>query len=304
MASFGTRIKQMRRAVNLTQKELVERLANAGYPVGQPLISFIENDKRMPPYHGLSAFAKVLQVDQSELFRLAGYSLPSQQIHQSKTDIFFRSHTDPEPSLFDERLYAIEQRAGPRYILYPVESYVSRPPEQIQRQQEAGRSSLAFWQQRRAVFEQHLRNGQAAYHLHSIPDLLQLDEARGVETNWHCIALLRALQNDLRRFPAFHMGLAPAGLNLAFFLKQHETEPTGVIAAYPRNWGYRPTRYLEGLYTTDAVVVNGLLEEFLALWHDPATLTDRAAVDEWLDQQCARLASQGSDPPPEARVVG
>jgi hypothetical protein len=221
-----------------------------------------------------------------------------------------RSHkTEPidrvEPSAFDQRLYTTEQRPGARYVLYPVESYVSRSRAQIERQEAVGRCSSVFWRQRRAQFEQHLHNGDAAYHLHSMPDLLQFDAGRGIMSNAHIVELLRSLQDDLRRYPTFHLGLVPASLNLAFFLKLSDNEPVGVIAAYPRNWGYRPTTYLEGLYMTDVTVVNALLDEFLAIWHDSATLTTRAVIDQWLDDQCARLSHLDAQPPHESiKTVG
>src|SRR6266508_4464919 len=111
MASFGARVREMRRAVPLTQKDLVERLANAGYTVTQPLISLIENDHRKPPYYGVMALANVLEADPHDLLQLAGYPPPIRVTHQSTTDVFFRGRDDPEPSAFDQRIFAIEQRA-------------------------------------------------------------------------------------------------------------------------------------------------------------------------------------------------
>jgi len=303
MASFGARIRELRKAIPLTQEELVERLANAGYTVGQPLISFIENDRRKPPYHGVMALASVLQADPYDLLQLAGYSPPLRVTHQSTTDVFFRGRDEPEPSAFDERIFAIEQRLGTRYVLYPVESYVTRPYSQIARQEALGRCSTEFWRQRRAVFEQHLSAGGAAYHLHSMPDLLQLDTGRGVTSNLEIVHVLRALQNDLRTYSTFHLGLAPAGLNLSFFLKLSDHTPIGIIAAYPRNWGYRPTNYLEGLCVEDATVIHALFDEFLAIWEDSATLTKRDEVDQWIEEQCARLSDPDSHLG-DAKVVG
>lgn len=300
MASFGARIRSKRTAIPLTQQELVDRLADAGYVITQPLVSLIENGKRKPPYRGLIALAQVLQLDLDELLRLAGYAPPPRIPYQLPADVFFRGRDDPEPSPFDLRLLTIEQSPGERYVLYPVESYVSRPAAQIARQEALGRCSVAFWRQRRDVFEEHLRRGAVAYHLHSMPDLLQLDAGRGVTCTAHIVELLRALQSDLRRYSTFHLGLAPASLNLAFTLKSNDATAIAIIAAYPRSWNYRPTTYLEGLCITDGSVVRSLLDQFLAIWHDAATLTKHADVEQWLEDQCARLLSADSQSPSSA----
>lgn len=295
MASFGARIRQIRRAVTMTQRALVERLAEAGYTVGQPLISLIENDHRTPPYHGVMALAKVLEVNPHELLQLANYPAPTPVIHLSTTDVFFRGHNDPEPSAFDQRIFEIEQRGEARYVLYPVESYVTRPSAQIKRQELIGRCSFSFWQQRRAVFEQHLRKGAPAYHLHSMTDLLEPDEGRGVVTNIQIVELLQTLQRDLQTFPSFHLGLMPASLNLSFFLSLGDRDSTGIIAAYPRNWNYRPESYLEGLCVNDRVVVNALFDEFLAIWHDSATITKRDELNRWIEDESERLLKAETD---------
>jgi transcriptional regulator with XRE-family HTH domain len=294
MASFGARIREARRAVPLTQKGLIERLADAGYTVSQPLISLIENDRRKPPYHGVMALATVLEANAYDLLQLAGYPPPLRVTRRSTTDVFFRGRDDPEPSTFDQRIFEIEQRPGDRYVLYPVESYVTRPSSQIARQESLGRCSSAFWRRRRAIFEQHLTNGGVAYHLHSIPDLLQIDADRGVPSHLEVVDLLRALQTDLRTYPTFHLGLAPAGLNLSFVLRMSDRDPIGVVAAYPRNWGYRPATYLEGLCLEDETVVYALFDEFLAIWRDPATITRREEVDLWIEDQCLRLLDPDS----------
>ena len=289
MASFGARLRAMRKAVTLTQKELIERLANTGYTVSQSLISLIEHDRRKPPYHGVMALANVLEADPYDLLRDAGFTLPAHTTHQSATDVFFRGREDPEPSAFDRRILEIEQRPGPRYVLYPVESYVTRPYEQIARQEVLGRSSLQFWRQRRARFEQQLGAGIGAYHLHSTSDLLQHDPGRGITSNQEIAATLEALRRDLQTFPSFHVGLAPASMSLSFRLKLGDEHPVGVVAAYPRNWSYRPTSYLEGLCIEDETVLHALFDEFLAIWQDPATLTERGDVMRWLETQAATL---------------
>jgi len=302
MASFGARIKELRRAVPITQKQMVQRLADAGYTISQPLVSLIENDRRTPPYHGVVALTHVLGANAYDLLNLAGYPPLLGVTHQSTTDVFFRGRDDPEPSTFDQRIFEIEQRPGDRYVLYPVESYVTRPLSQIARQAALGRCSTDFWHRRRSVFEQHLKEGKAAYHLHSMPDLLQLDADRGVPSPLEIVALLRALQTDLRTYPTFHLGLAPAGLNLSFVLKIHDHASVGVIAAYPRNWGYRPAIYLEGLCLEDVTVVHALFDEFLAIWRDVATITRRDLVDLWLENQCTLLLNaNGQFTPPRER---
>ena len=236
------------------------------------------------------ALANVLDTNAYDFLQLAGYPPPLRVTLHSTTDVFFRSRDDPEPSPFDQRIFTAEQGPGDSYVLYPVESYVTRPYSQIVRQEALGMCSSDFWCRRRTVFEQHLKDGKAAYHLHSMPYLLQIDADRGIASNLDLVALLHSLQKDLRAYPTFHLGLAPAGVNLPFFLKLSDRDPVGVIVAYPRNWSYRPSTYLEGLCVVDDSTVYALFGEFLAIWCDPATLTDREEVDHWLEAQCVRLS--------------
>jgi transcriptional regulator with XRE-family HTH domain len=67
-AAFGARVRQLRRASKLTQREVAERI-----PMSGGNVSRIENGDQGPPSEEIIArLAQVLEVDESELLELAG----------------------------------------------------------------------------------------------------------------------------------------------------------------------------------------------------------------------------------------
>jgi transcriptional regulator with XRE-family HTH domain len=80
--TFGQRIRQLRKAKDLTQRELAERVAarlqaedRRGFDV--TYLSKIENDRLLPPSAAaILALAEVLGADSDELLALAGKAPP------------------------------------------------------------------------------------------------------------------------------------------------------------------------------------------------------------------------------------
>ena len=67
-AAFGSRIRQIRRAASLTQRDVAERI-----PMSAANLSRIENgDQGPPPDEIIAALAAALETDENELFELAG----------------------------------------------------------------------------------------------------------------------------------------------------------------------------------------------------------------------------------------
>jgi transcriptional regulator with XRE-family HTH domain len=85
---FGRLIRERRRLLNLTQAELARRIR-----VSMPFVGHLETGHRRPSEKTIAKLAKVLGLDQQELFLLANPS----------TRVFFRSHyQDSTGSAWDQ----------------------------------------------------------------------------------------------------------------------------------------------------------------------------------------------------------
>jgi transcriptional regulator with XRE-family HTH domain len=97
--TFGQRIRRLRKANNLTQRELAERVAAGLHQEGRGFdvtyLSKIENDRLPPPSTAaILCLADVLDADSDELLALAGKAPPDlgQQLKESEAArMFYRS---------------------------------------------------------------------------------------------------------------------------------------------------------------------------------------------------------------------
>jgi transcriptional regulator with XRE-family HTH domain len=102
--TFGQKLRELRKAKNLTQRELAEkvavRLRKDGRSFDFTYLSKIENDKTEPPSVALiSELAYVLEADHHELITLAGKAPPGLQktLRESESArAFFRSAFDKD----------------------------------------------------------------------------------------------------------------------------------------------------------------------------------------------------------------
>lgn len=100
--TFGQRLRELRKAKNLTQRELAEkvaaRLRREGRSFDFTYLSKIENDKTEPPSVALiTKLADVLEADLNELITLAGKVPPGLQKTLKESEAartFFRSAFD------------------------------------------------------------------------------------------------------------------------------------------------------------------------------------------------------------------
>ena len=85
---FGKLLRERRRLLNLTQEELARRIR-----VSMPFVGHLETGHRRPSEKTIAKLAKVLGLDQQELFLLANPG----------TRAFFRSHSqDSAGSAWDQ----------------------------------------------------------------------------------------------------------------------------------------------------------------------------------------------------------
>jgi transcriptional regulator with XRE-family HTH domain len=97
--TFGQRLRELRKAKNLTQRELADavsaRLRAGGKSFDFTYLSKIENDKTAPPSVALiTELANVLKADANELITLAGKAPPAMKdtLRESESArAFFRS---------------------------------------------------------------------------------------------------------------------------------------------------------------------------------------------------------------------
>lgn len=100
--TFGQRLRELRKAKNLTQRDLAEkvsaRLKAEGRGFDFTYLSKIENDKTPPPSLALiTQLAHVLDADPNELITLAGKAPPSMEKTLKESEsarTFFRSAFD------------------------------------------------------------------------------------------------------------------------------------------------------------------------------------------------------------------
>ncbi len=101
-ATFGQRLRELRKAKNLTQRELAERVAarlrKEGRSFDFTYLSKIENDRTEPPSVTLiTELAHVLEADPNELITLAGKVPPGLEKTLKESEparAFFRSAFD------------------------------------------------------------------------------------------------------------------------------------------------------------------------------------------------------------------
>jgi transcriptional regulator with XRE-family HTH domain len=102
--TFGQRLRELRKAKNLTQRELADkvaaRLRKEGRSFDFTYLSKIENDKTPPPSVALiTELAEVLEADANELITLAGKAPPNlgKTLKESESArTFFRSAFDAD----------------------------------------------------------------------------------------------------------------------------------------------------------------------------------------------------------------
>lgn len=76
--TLGMRIAELRKRMNLSQKQLAERLHREdGAPITPQYLNDIERDRRVPPDHLIIQIAQVLNTDPEHLTLLAGRVPPT-----------------------------------------------------------------------------------------------------------------------------------------------------------------------------------------------------------------------------------
>jgi transcriptional regulator with XRE-family HTH domain len=110
--TFGTRLKELRLAKHLSQRELADKVAarlkeQDGRGFDFTYLSKIENERMPPPsQHAILVLAEVLSADSDELLALAGKapSDVSEQLQNEKARIFYRSAVNRNltPEQWDE----------------------------------------------------------------------------------------------------------------------------------------------------------------------------------------------------------
>ena len=90
MRSFGKMLKEQRRKLGLTQKQVADLVR-----VSDAYICGLEGDKKSPPpYHTVAAIADALQLDPEQLWKVAVKHREKQAVERSKRKISIRRGND------------------------------------------------------------------------------------------------------------------------------------------------------------------------------------------------------------------
>jgi transcriptional regulator with XRE-family HTH domain len=120
--TFGARLKALRLAKQLSQRELAEKVAQRlkeqdGRGFDFTYLSKIENGRIPPPsQHAILVLAEVLGADSDELLALAGKAPADvgKQLQNEKARLFFRSAVDRKltPEQWDELIKKLKGITG------------------------------------------------------------------------------------------------------------------------------------------------------------------------------------------------
>ncbi|WP_189016057.1 helix-turn-helix domain-containing protein [Paenarthrobacter histidinolovorans] len=86
--AFGTRVRELRTALGMTQAELASRMTDLGYGMSQTMVAKLERGVRPTSVGELAVLGEILDVPLADL--LAGESLPPEiaRIHEARLRVY------------------------------------------------------------------------------------------------------------------------------------------------------------------------------------------------------------------------